>query len=174
MIALGAPPHDLRVLTVRQPWAWAIIHGGKDVENRVRSLGPYRGPVAIHVAGAYAVDGLDLPALNDARDAWCDSVDCDGTAHPWTSGVGHVIGVVDLVDVHHADQVTPTFCGICPEGCCGCSPWAMPDHHHLELANPRPLTTPIPARGRLGLWRPDPDLAAAILAALPKETIPDA
>ena len=38
----------MRALTVRQPWAWAIIHGGKDVENRVRSLGPYRGPVAIH------------------------------------------------------------------------------------------------------------------------------
>ena len=28
----------MRVLTVRQPWAWAIIHGGKDVENRVRNL----------------------------------------------------------------------------------------------------------------------------------------
>ena len=50
----------------------------------------------------------------------------------------------------------------------------MPDHHHLVLANPRPLATPIPARGRLGLWRPDSDLTAAILAALPKETDPDA
>ena len=169
----------LRVLTVRQPWAWAIIHGQKDVENRVRSLGPYRGPVAIHVAGAYAVDGLDLPALNDACDAWCDSVDCDGTAHPWLSGVGHVIGVVDLVGEHRGHQQEdaeawepdeycdiPSMLGPRPKTC---SPWAMPDHHHLELANPRPLTTPIPARGRLGLWRPDPDLTAAILAALPKE-----
>jgi hypothetical protein len=25
---------EVRVLTVRQPWAWAIIHGGKDAENR--------------------------------------------------------------------------------------------------------------------------------------------
>lgn len=23
----------LRVLTVRQPWAWSLIEGGKDVEN---------------------------------------------------------------------------------------------------------------------------------------------
>ena len=23
-------------LSVRQPWAWAIIHGGKDVENRTK------------------------------------------------------------------------------------------------------------------------------------------
>ena len=38
----------MRILTVKQPWAWAIIHGQKDVENRTKSLGPYRGPVAIH------------------------------------------------------------------------------------------------------------------------------
>ena len=38
----------IRGLTIRQPWAWAIVHGGKDVENRSRSLGPYRGLVAIH------------------------------------------------------------------------------------------------------------------------------
>lgn len=40
-----------RILTVRQPWAWAIIHGGKTVENRVRNIsGDYRGPVLIHAA----------------------------------------------------------------------------------------------------------------------------
>lgn len=45
----------MRILTVRQPWVWAIIHGGKDVENRVRNIaGSYRGPVAIHVALADA------------------------------------------------------------------------------------------------------------------------
>lgn len=33
----------MRILTVRQPWAWAIIHGGKDVENRTRNVaGDYR------------------------------------------------------------------------------------------------------------------------------------
>jgi len=26
-----------RALSVRQPWAWAIIHGGKDIENRGRA-----------------------------------------------------------------------------------------------------------------------------------------
>ena len=43
----------MRILTVRQPWAWAIIHGGKDVENRVRNIaGDYHGPIAIHAAKA--------------------------------------------------------------------------------------------------------------------------
>jgi len=42
-------------LSVRQPWAWAIIHAGKDVENRDwRRPNPglkFRGRVAIHAAG---------------------------------------------------------------------------------------------------------------------------
>jgi hypothetical protein len=24
----------VKALTIRQPWAWAVIYGGKDVENR--------------------------------------------------------------------------------------------------------------------------------------------
>lgn len=160
----------LRVLTVRQPWAWAIIHGGKDIENRVRSLGPYRGPVAIHVAGAYAVDGLDLPALTEACDAWCKEAGGFWHKHPWLRGVGHVIGVVDLVGTHVGGRGGCYPSPSDPTRLAWCSPWAIPDHHHLELANPRPLAAPIPATGRLGLWRPDDDLAAAILEALPKET----
>ncbi|NOU05349.1 MAG: hypothetical protein HOO99_04120 [Hyphomicrobiaceae bacterium] len=44
----------LLALSVRQPWAWAIIHAGKNVENRdwVRTNPgmTYRGPVAIHAS----------------------------------------------------------------------------------------------------------------------------
>jgi hypothetical protein len=31
----------MRALTVRQPWAWAIVHGGKDIENRTRNIAGY-------------------------------------------------------------------------------------------------------------------------------------
>lgn len=41
-------------LSVRQPWAWAIIHGGKEIENRsrgaIRSGGMKPGRIAIHAA----------------------------------------------------------------------------------------------------------------------------
>jgi hypothetical protein len=37
----------VRVVTIRQPWAWAIVYGGKDVENR-RWRTSYRGPLLIH------------------------------------------------------------------------------------------------------------------------------
>lgn len=141
------PP--MRVLTVRQPWAWAIIHSGKDVENRTRSLGPYRGPVAIHAGlGAYAKDTA-ASRLHAAA---------HGAETPTTLHFGAVIGVVDLVDVHADCTEMVEGHGHTP----ACSQWAMPDHHHLVLANPRPLPRPIPATGRLGLWRPDDTLTAAI------------
>lgn len=158
----------LRVLTVRQPWATAIVRMGKDVENRTRNIaGSYRGPVAIHAAvhepgriGQRTMFGDDLEVernhggllLRSPRLAW-----------PYRLPLGVVLGVVDLVDVHRS-HIDGMRCGGLDTYGLGqsCSPWAMPDHHHLVLANPRPLTSPIRATGRLGLWHPDADLEAAI------------
>lgn len=81
---------ELRILTVRQPYAWAIIHGGKDIENRSRNIaGDYRGPVAIHAALKGASFDAKHPKLwpFDERH---------------TTGV--IIGVVDLVGVHHSES----------------------------------------------------------------------
>lgn len=146
----------MRVLTVRQPWAWAIIHGGKDVENRTRNIaGTYRGPVAIHAAKREAADRYARGGATDQIRA------ITGRAPLLTlpAGLGAVIGVVDLVDVHHLrDCVTQMG---------ECSPWAeREDVHHLVLANPHAFATPIPATGRLGLWHPDNELAAAIAQQL--------
>jgi len=158
----------MRALTVRQPWAWAIMHG-KDVENRSRNIaGDYRGPVAITAAVAdadNAPDGL-----------WVDHANFYDRAHgPMFKGPkterGVVLGVVDLVAVHHASW-NPMRPGLCyylePEGRYGerCSPWAQPEDWHLMLANPRPLPTPIPVRGRLGLWTLPDDVAAQVEEAL--------
>lgn len=138
----------MRALTVRQPWAWAIVHGGKNVENRTRNIaGGYRGPVAIH-AGLQA----DEPALRDlpARPP-------EWVTAPRVFYYGVFLGVVDLVDVHH--QV-----GSGARNDCCDSPWADAWYHgrgslvHLVLANPRPLPEPIPCRGRLGLWTPPADV----------------
>lgn len=148
---------EMRILTVRQPWAWAIIHGGKDVENRVCNIaGSYRGPVAIHAAGEIAQEGraaVKQLASLPWRERSVDDVR------------GAIIGLVELVDVHSASVIGG--CGWlnhdCPEhGTCRehCSPWAQgPSRRgwfrHLVLANPRPLSAPIPYRGALGLRRLD-------------------
>lgn len=147
----GAVADDLRVLTVRQPWAWAIIHGGKDVENRTRNIaGAWRGLVAIHAGlHPYEQDNASSRAHRAAR----------GTKVDTRIVFGAVIGVVDLTHVHPDCTEIVMGYGETPV----CSAWAMSDNWHLCFANPRPLAQPIPAKGRLGLWRPDEELRAAIL-----------
>lgn len=167
----------MRILTVRQPYAWAIIHGGKDVENRVRNIaGSYRGPVAIHAALAFAQD-------YDKAKQTCDRLVPESE---WDRPLyrGEIIGVVDLVDVHHgqpSDLKPPTCWQTCDD--LGwmpfdrkdswpdfeprmCSEWGEQDAYHLVLANPRPLSEPIPYKGALGLRTVPPELQARIEAAL--------
>ena len=154
----------MKCLTVRQPYAWAIIHGGKDVENRSRNVaGSYRGPLVIHASltvGPEALDRRIAHAVGERsragdRLAWvpCFAAGPSGPDHrlaPWYGSRGGALGVATLVDVHRRsscldyddenDELRP------------CSLWASTDEYHLVLANPRPFTVPIPYRGRLGLW----------------------
>ena len=51
-----------KVLTVRQPWAWAILFAGKDIDNRSRST-DYRGPLMIHAAVKRCSDATLLPGV---------------------------------------------------------------------------------------------------------------
>lgn len=39
----------MKALSIRQPWAWLIVHGYKDIENRSWRT-KYRGPVLIHAS----------------------------------------------------------------------------------------------------------------------------
>lgn len=144
----------MRILTVRQPWTWAIVHGGKDVENRTANIaGDYRGPVAIHAGKRFddaAVSGQCVP-LNEVVRAHNATNTDPLTGAPWFHHMGTIIGVVDLVDVHFSGME----CGRVPEGTCHeyglCSPWGEEYQHHLVLENPRPLAMPIPHKGALGL-----------------------
>lgn len=57
----------MRALTVQQPWAWAIVYGGKDVENRTRNIaGAYRGPLAIHAGLRWSDRGARSGLVWDA------------------------------------------------------------------------------------------------------------
>lgn len=162
---------EMRILTVRQPWAWAIIHGGKNVENRVRNIaGSYRGPVAIHVGLSFDNDWQSA-SLDDAMRPHRAVSARTGHTVPWRQCFGSVIGVVDLVDVHHAtpDDLGAIRCNINPPGrpwALECSPWADEVSTHLVLANPRPLSAPIPYRGALGLRRLDEATIARIQEAI--------
>ena len=173
----------MRAITVRQPWAWAIARLGKNVENRRQNIaGTYRGPVAIHagqqVAESVAWSDPNIEAALAAHDVETD----------WPLTLGRIIAVIDLTDVHDEDACwqqdfrrlarlrrdDPEALHALPDNGAGgligrtrlCSPWAMGDHYHLTLANPRPLPEPIPAKGRPGLWTLPDDIEAAVLAQI--------
>lgn len=167
---------EMRILTVRQPWAWAIIHGGKDVENRVRNIaGDYRGPVAIHAGLAiFEEEGGAYPEVARAIESEIQSYRVDDT-YLWEVAddvdpedprfvYGAILGVVDLTDVHTADDIEQTvhLRGEWPT----CSVWAERIGYHLVLANPRALAEPIPYRGALGLRRLDDDMTARVMGAV--------
>lgn len=54
-------------ISIRQPWAWAILYAGKDVENRTRRL-PRQYvniPVLIHAGKTVDEDAIDFLACID-------------------------------------------------------------------------------------------------------------
>ena len=124
----------MKVLTVRQPWASAIMSGAKTVENRTwmpQRIWEPGDRIAIH-AGA-AIDREAPAFLLDAE-------------HLRDRGV--VLGTVRVLSIHGAGMTG------CKLHHCEKNPWAMwgDGMHHWMLAAPRLLVTPIPARGQLGLW----------------------
>lgn len=168
----------MRILTVRQPWASAIISGAKTVENRATNIaGAYRGPIALHAGLREDVGARSHPeVIRWAREYWGTEAGALFTGD--RSKFGHIIGVVDLVDVHHAGNCYAASIDRAAElyrtdraafdalpvknGSGGllsradyCSPWADDAGYHLVLANPRALDEPIPYKGGLGLRKTD-------------------
>jgi hypothetical protein len=146
----------MRAISVRQPWAWAILHG-KDVENRSRPwpLGEY----ALHasklphskreVVPDWFVD--DWESCEDmAAEAgldWRRSVIGPLTYRHMLAMSGAIIGTM-RVTACVTEHPSPFFCG--PFG--------------LVLANVRPIV-PIPCKGSLGAWVVPEDIEAAVRRA---------
>ena len=177
----------MRALTIRHPYAYAAVRWGKSVENRSRNIaGSYRGPVAIHQAvhEAHVTEqtDVDLIAAGLDQERWSTLAQ----HRAWTAR-GEVIGVVDLVDVHHAtdcyDADTKRLTALynsgpegrrevegTPDNGCGgiigkakfCSLWAHDEMFHLVFANPRLIVYPVPVRGQLGLWTLPDDVEQAV------------
>jgi hypothetical protein len=144
------------VLTVRQPWASALLRTDdrKTIENRTWPTA-LRGTIAIHAGAALDDKPRGNPWLLDR--AW-------GRAQPADLERGAVIGTVRIVDCHMQGD---------PSCECDSNPWAefgMRDLgqkpvFHWITDDPRDFVTPIPARGALGLWHPGPSLEHLIAIA---------
>ena len=120
-----------KALSVRQPWAWAIMFAGKDVENRswqaVNHGLSVRGLIILHAA-----KGMTQYEYRSAKEFMATiDVEC-----PDASDLvrGAVIGTVEVVDVVK-EHPSPWFFG--PRG--------------LVLRNPKPIA-PAPVSGALGYF----------------------
>lgn len=138
-----------KALTVKNPWAHAIIAGDKDVENRSRPT-KHRGRLYIHAGLTWSQDGIDFMKPRGML---------TGGLGEMYGELGTVIGTVDVIGCHPAEECEQVdidgFASYCSE-------WSMPDHYHWVLANARPLACPFPETGRLGLWT----LGGAALASV--------
>lgn len=126
-------------LSIRQPWAWAILHAGKDIENRSWSTS-FRGPVAIHAGkgmtkGEYNEFNYVFMRMAGAQDqAWLDKWH-GVTPAPYKLDRGGIVGVAEITGCVNR-SASPWFFGT----------WGF------VIANARPVEF-IPCTGKLGFFR---------------------
>ena len=126
-------------VSIQQPWAWLIVNGHKDIENRDWRT-RFRGPVAIHAGKkvdydcAVAIQQCSHPVTGDILDI--------DTFLEAGKGTGGVVGVAEIVDCQGADDWQTRD-----------NPWFV-GKYGFVIRNAR--TVPfIPCKGALGFfdWR---------------------
>ena len=136
-------------LSIHAPWAWAILHAGKDIENR-----SWFPPKKL-IGQRFWVHASKWGTFDDLYDEFFQINDCAGRkVAPPIEDVkklkGHIIGSVRLVGAiaraGDVEFVSPWFFG--PVG--------------LVLSDPRPLATPVPCKGRLGFFAAPAEVEIAL------------
>lgn len=119
----------MKAITIRQPWAWAILNAGKDIENRDWST-RIRGPVAIHAAKGMTryeyEDGCEFIKSIKRR-----------IKIPMYEELerGAIVGIAEIIDCV-PDYPSPWFFG----------------EYGFVLSHPKKLLKPIPCKGALSFW----------------------
>lgn len=131
----------MKALSIRQPWAWLIVHGHKPVENRTWAT-PYRGEVLIHAGKVFDAEGLAsvhsaFPQLRALL--------------PQQYDLGGIVGVATITACVQAHP----------------SAW-FTGPHGFVMADARPLPF-VPLRGELGFFHA-PDDHTRLQAALGSAT----
>jgi hypothetical protein len=137
----------MKAITVKQPWAWLITAGHKDIENRNWTT-PYRGPILIHAGKEVDKDYWKI--ANHVRDEF-------GIEIPeWTElPLGSIVGIAEITDVVESSE----------------SPWWQSDSRYgFVLANARPLP-PRSAIGQLGIYDAAFEMIEGELKYVPRKRI---
>lgn len=150
MSTLFRPELPKLAISVRQPWAFAIIHLDKDIENR-DWWRAFRGPVAIHASSSVGTKADYLEAKNDVSGILADDVlgipaiEADNRLLKWQEAQdnpalltrGGIIGTADIVACVDQSESTWFF-----------------GKYGFVLKNAQPVDF-IPVKGALGFfdWR---------------------
>lgn len=132
----------MKAITIKQPWVHAILHEGKDIENRSWQRS-FRGWLAIHAAAQPRRD-VDFPRGHRVPDLGKLSY----------SAICGVACVVDIVTKSRSKWFWRPDDGSINYG------WILEDVKGLK--------TPIPCKGALGLWNLPPDVLRELQSQLPK------
>jgi hypothetical protein len=128
-------------LTVRQPWAHAIMQGGKNIENRSWPT-QFRGTIALHAGRSMEPNDVDafFTFLKERQllGSWLTRDAVESLPR------GVIVGLVDIVDCVRASN----------------SAW-FEGPYGFVLENPRSIV-PVPCRGAQKLF----DLPVDVVAAL--------
>lgn len=119
----------MKILSIKQPYAWLVVNGHKSVENRTWYT-RHRGPLLIHAGTHLAKDVAGIRRLCLGR----------GITLPAEFERGGIVGQVNLREIV-LQHPSPWFEG----------PYAW------ILSDPKPLKF-FPMRGRLGLFWLDDEL----------------
>ena len=134
----------MKILSVRQPWAWLIVAGYKPVENRTWRTS-YRGPLLIHAS--QAMEPEDFPMQRQ----WIETC---GLVIPEDLPRGAIVGSATLSHVDCGN-------GYQGDGLACTSPW-FEGPFGFHMADAVEFAEPIPWRGQLGIREASDALAARV------------
>jgi hypothetical protein len=144
------PGQQYTVLSMHPIWAWAVLFGGKDVENRAW-VTKQRGRILIHASS-------DRKSMREEQDMRSELSFLTGIAKaelPVRFVRSSIVGSVEIVE--------------CVKD--ACSKWAVPGQQHWLLSAPHMLAVPlVDVQGRQRFWHWTCEAGAAL--ALPDDGAP--
>lgn len=134
-----------KALSVRQPWAWLIVNGHKDIENRTWPT-RFRGRVLIH-----ASKGMTRQEYEDVEDYLMFSTSAAVRSivlpEPDALERGGIVGTATILDCVPGDRRS--------------SPWHLPDSYGFLLCDARPLPF-LQCKGALNFFNLPRDVIARV------------
>ena len=132
----------IKVLSVKQPWAWLIVSGYKNIENRTWKT-DYRGELFIHAGQSFDWTALEwLEQFWEYQTLVCRHFGIRGpqiTMHK--EEFGAIVGYAELTGCIQNSR----------------SIWAQRGLFHWELHDPLELA-PVPLKGQLRIFEVDREI----------------